>query len=60
VAVARAGGIEAVITAMRTHLSHADVQHYGCRALNNIAWLLPFFIMEFGQQPRGSGEGRRD
>jgi len=36
-AVLRAGRIEAVITAMHTHLSHADVKHDGCWALNSIA-----------------------
>jgi len=38
VAVAKAGGIKAVITAMRNHASHAGVQHYGCRALTSIAY----------------------
>jgi len=38
-AVAKAGGIEAVITTMRNHTSHEDVQHHGCSALVNISRL---------------------
>jgi len=35
--VARAGGIEPVFTAIHTHPSHPNVQHFACRALMNIA-----------------------
>ncbi len=33
VKVARAGGIEAVMSAMRAHVGHAGVHEAGCRAL---------------------------
>ena len=35
--MAAAGGIEAVVEAMKAHLSNPDVQHQGCGALGNIA-----------------------
>ena len=35
-AIARKGGIEAVVAAMDAHKGNADVQHYGCRALDNL------------------------
>jgi hypothetical protein len=33
-----AGGIAAVVTALRAHPTHARVQHYGCLALMSIAY----------------------
>ncbi|KAJ1473959.1 armadillo-type protein, partial [Baffinella frigidus] len=36
-AIARAGGIEAVVAAMGTHRSSVGVQKHGCAALGNLA-----------------------
>ena len=35
--MAQKGGIEAVVRAMKLHEGVAEVQQYGCCALNNIA-----------------------
>ena len=35
--LAEAGGVDAVVKAMQTHLQHAGVQNQGCRALRNLA-----------------------
>ena len=37
VTVATAGGITAIVAAMRAHPNHADLNHYACWALMNIA-----------------------
>jgi len=37
IAVAKAGGTKAVISAMHNHTSRAGLQHYGCWAMANIA-----------------------
>ena len=36
VAIAAAGGIDAILLAMRSHVSNADVQKYGCGAFLNL------------------------
>ena len=36
--VAAAGSITTILTAMKTHFSNADVQHYACAALRNLAF----------------------
>ena len=35
--IAKQGGVDAVLTAMRSHASVAAVQECGCRALRNLA-----------------------
>ena len=35
--IAKQGGVDAVLTAMRSHASVAAVQECGCRALMNLA-----------------------
>ncbi len=35
--IASLGGIEVIISAMKRHSGHEEIQHYGCRALNNLA-----------------------
>ena len=37
VLIGQHGGVQAVVAAMRAHTQTADVQHYGCWALANIA-----------------------
>jgi len=37
VAIAQAGGIVAVVDAMKQHTTHDDVQEYGCGVLFNLA-----------------------
>ena len=37
VLIAGAGGIDAILLAMQSHVSNDDVQKYGCGALGNLA-----------------------
>ena len=37
VTIAAAGGITTILSAMKTHFSNANVQHYGCEGLMNLA-----------------------
>ena len=36
VKLASLGGIELILTAMKEHKSHEEIQRYGCRALRRI------------------------
>ena len=37
IAIVEAGGITTILSSMKTHSSNADLQHYGCALLKNVA-----------------------